>query len=92
MHCYHLKQKEMITCKSFLERAIASACTISTLSRRRYDTIKTVHIKNKRVGFIFRSIQLAILGYIVGYAIVLQKGYQDTDAARSSVISKVWLW
>jgi hypothetical protein len=41
------------------------------------------------VGFIFRMLQLLILGYIIGYAIVAQKGYQEVDSARSSVISKV---
>ena len=57
--------------------------------RSRYDTLKTVHIKSKRVGFIFPALQLVILGYIIGYAIVAQKGYQEVDSARSSVISKV---
>ena len=57
--------------------------------RSRYDMLKTVHIKSKRVGFIFRALQLVILGYIIGYAIVAQKGYQEVDSARSSVISKV---
>jgi len=34
-----------------------------------YDTIKTVNIKSMRVGLIFRSLQLIILTYIVGYSI-----------------------
>eukprot|EP00045_Choanoeca_perplexa_P015391 m.192992 g.192992 ORF g.192992 m.192992 type:complete len:448 (-) comp16971_c0_seq4:56-1399(-) len=54
-----------------------------------YDTLKTVHIKSKRVGMIFRLLQLAILGYVVGYGIVYQKGYQERDSAVSSVTSKV---
>eukprot|EP00730_Choanoeca_flexa_P002508 TRINITY_DN11075_c0_g1_i4.p2 TRINITY_DN11075_c0_g1~~TRINITY_DN11075_c0_g1_i4.p2 ORF type:complete len:445 (+),score=92.90 TRINITY_DN11075_c0_g1_i4:2855-4189(+) len=54
-----------------------------------YDTLKTVHIKSKRVGLIFRLLQLIILGYVVGYGIIYQKGYQEHDTAVSSVTSKV---
>ena len=32
-----------------------------------YETIKIVTIKNKKVGFLHRFIQLAILGYVIGY-------------------------
>lgn len=32
-----------------------------------YETIKIVTIKNKKVGFLHRIIQLGILGYVVGY-------------------------
>ena len=32
-----------------------------------YETIKIVTIKNKKVGFLHRLIQLAILGYVIGY-------------------------
>ena len=31
-----------------------------------YDTPKIVHIKSKKVGFVNRLIQLAILAYILG--------------------------
>lgn len=30
-----------------------------------YDTAKIVHIKNKKVGFMNRLIQVAIIGYII---------------------------
>jgi P2X purinoceptor 4 len=42
-----------------------------------------------QVGLIFRLLQLAIIGYVIGYAIVYQKGYQERDTAVSSVITKV---
>jgi hypothetical protein len=32
-----------------------------------YDTSKIVHIKNKKVGFVNRFIQLLIIGYVIGY-------------------------
>ena len=32
-----------------------------------YETIKIVTIKNKKVGFLHRIIQLAILGYVIGF-------------------------
>ena len=32
-----------------------------------YETIKIVTIKNKKVGFLHRFIQLGILGYVIGY-------------------------
>ncbi|XP_077987816.1 P2X purinoceptor 4-like [Glandiceps talaboti] len=54
-----------------------------------YDTPKIVHIKSKKVGAINRLIQLAIIGYIFGYVIVYQKGYQDFDDVVSSVTTKV---
>jgi hypothetical protein len=37
---------------------------------------------------IFRLLQLIILGYVVGYGIIYQKGYQERDSAVSSVTSK----
>ncbi|XP_077995539.1 P2X purinoceptor 4-like isoform X3 [Glandiceps talaboti] len=54
-----------------------------------YDTPKIVHIKSKKVGFINRIIQLAIITYIVGWVIVYKKGYQDFDDVVSTVTTKV---
>ncbi|EGD83495.1 P2X purinoceptor [Salpingoeca rosetta] len=65
------------------------SCTQAALSVLEYDTLKTVHIKSKKVGLIFRILQLVILGYIIGYAIIWQKGYQAADQAVSTVYSKV---
>ena len=31
-----------------------------------YDTPKYVHIKNKKIGIIYRLVQLAILAYVIG--------------------------
>ncbi|XP_062503812.1 P2X purinoceptor 4-like [Corticium candelabrum] len=54
-----------------------------------YDTVKLVHIRNQKIGFVYRLVQLAIVGYILGYVIVYQKGYQDTDLVVSSVTTKM---
>jgi len=34
-----------------------------------YDTVKIVHVTNKKVGVIKRLIQLGVLAYILGYGI-----------------------
>lgn len=54
-----------------------------------YDTPKIVHITNKKVGVINRLCQLVIIGYIVGYVIVYQKGYQEFDDVVSGTTTKV---
>lgn len=54
-----------------------------------YDSPKIVHITNKKVGAINRICQLIIIGYIVGYVIVFQKGYQEFDAVVSGTTTKV---
>ncbi|ELU13670.1 hypothetical protein CAPTEDRAFT_169132 [Capitella teleta] len=54
-----------------------------------YDTPKIVHIRSKKVGVINRLIQIVILTYIIGYAIVYQKGYQDFENVESAATIKV---
>ncbi|XP_061197439.1 P2X purinoceptor 4-like [Saccostrea echinata] len=54
-----------------------------------YDTPRIVHIKSKKVGVINRFIQLCIIGYVIGYAIIFKKGYQDFDNVQSVVTTKV---
>ncbi|TSQ46638.1 P2X purinoceptor 5 [Bagarius yarrelli] len=69
-------------------------------------TEKYVIAKNKKVGVLYRLIQLSIIGYIIGWVFVIKKGYQETEESlQSSVITKVkgvaltnttdfgpWLW
>lgn len=46
--------------------------------------------KNKKVGILYRLIQLTIIGYIIGWVFVSKKGYQETDESiQSSVITKL---
>ncbi|XP_053562074.1 P2X purinoceptor 5 isoform X2 [Bombina bombina] len=55
-----------------------------------YKTEKYVIAKNKKVGILFRIVQLSILAYLVGWVFVVKKGYQDTDTSvQSSVITKL---
>lgn len=54
-----------------------------------YDTLKVVHISNKKIGVLNRIIQLVILGYIVGYVIVYQKGYQQFSSFNTATTTKL---
>ncbi|GIY32563.1 p2X purinoceptor 4 [Caerostris darwini] len=54
-----------------------------------YYTPKIVLIKNIKVGILNRFVQLAIICYIIGYAIIYNKGYQDFSPIESSVTTKV---
>ncbi|XP_052800666.1 P2X purinoceptor 4-like isoform X2 [Mya arenaria] len=54
-----------------------------------YDTPRIVHIRSKKVGFINRFIQLCIIGYIIGYAIIFQKGYQEFDNVQGAITTKL---
>ncbi|XP_050177939.1 P2X purinoceptor 5 isoform X2 [Myiozetetes cayanensis] len=55
-----------------------------------YKTEKYVIAKNKKVGVLYRVVQLSVLAYLVGWVFVVKKGYQDTDTSlQSSVITKL---
>ncbi|XP_039177356.1 P2X purinoceptor 5 [Crotalus tigris] len=55
-----------------------------------YKTEKYVIAKNKKVGILYRVVQLSILIYIVGWVFIVKKGYQEVDTSiQSSVITKV---
>ncbi|XP_034557387.1 P2X purinoceptor 5-like [Notolabrus celidotus] len=55
-----------------------------------YKTEKFIVAKNKRVGVLYRLIQLSVIGYIIGWVFLSKKGYQETDEAiQSSVITKL---
>ncbi|XP_062408444.1 P2X purinoceptor 5-like [Sardina pilchardus] len=60
------------------------------LSAFDYKTAKYVVAENKRVGVLFRVVQLSIIGYLIGWVFVTKKGYQATEESiQSSVITKV---
>ncbi|XP_028400560.1 P2X purinoceptor 4-like isoform X1 [Dendronephthya gigantea] len=65
------------------------ACSSFAAAVLEYDTNKIVHIKSKKVGLINRIIQLAIIGYVIGYVIIYEKGYQSFDVGLSSVTTKL---
>lgn len=54
-----------------------------------YETPKIVHIRSRAVGVLSRLVQLAILGYIIGYVLVYKKGYQEFSDVESSATTKV---
>ncbi|XP_061916002.1 P2X purinoceptor 5-like isoform X1 [Entelurus aequoreus] len=55
-----------------------------------YRTPKFIVAKNKKVGILYRLIQLSIIGYLIGWVFLRKKGYQETDEAiQSSVITKL---
>ncbi|XP_065594888.1 P2X purinoceptor 6 isoform X1 [Cyrtonyx montezumae] len=55
-----------------------------------YKTEKFALTRNRRVGLLHRLLQLAVLGYVLGWVLVVRRGYQDTDAApHVSVVTKL---
>ena len=54
-----------------------------------YNTIKTVRVKNKKVGAVFRIMQIAIILYVLVVAIYLEKGYQGYDYATAYTSTKL---
>ncbi|XP_020929606.1 P2X purinoceptor 2 isoform X3 [Sus scrofa] len=58
-----------------------------------YETPKVIVVKNRRLGIVYRTVQLLILLYFVcphRYVFIVQKSYQDSETGpESSVITKV---
>ncbi|KAM3616300.1 uncharacterized protein V6R79_015751 [Siganus canaliculatus] len=64
-----------------------AACFLSFFD---YKTEKYIVAENKRVGVLYRLIQLSIIGYLIGWVFLTKKAYQETDEAiQSSVITKL---
>uniref|UniRef100_F6S8X7 P2X purinoceptor n=1 Tax=Equus caballus TaxID=9796 RepID=F6S8X7_HORSE len=54
-----------------------------------YDTPRMVLVRNKKVGVVFRLIQLVVLVYVIGWVFVYEKGYQTSSSLISSVSVKL---
>ncbi|KAM7018312.1 P2X purinoceptor 4a-like [Tautogolabrus adspersus] len=54
-----------------------------------YETNKTLVVTSLGVGCFFRLGQLAVILYAVGYVLMVQKAYQQTDTVMSTVTTKV---
>ncbi|KAF6771114.1 hypothetical protein AHF37_09084 [Paragonimus kellicotti] len=54
-----------------------------------FEMPKVVHIRNPRLGLLFRSVQISILTYFVTFVIWWNKGYQSFDRSISGVAAKV---
>uniref|UniRef100_A0A3B4ASL6 P2X purinoceptor n=1 Tax=Periophthalmus magnuspinnatus TaxID=409849 RepID=A0A3B4ASL6_9GOBI len=73
------------------DSGMAGSCSKARfLSLCDYKTEKYIVAKNKKVGVLYRLIQLTIIGYIIGWVFLSKKGYQETDESiQSSVITKL---
>ncbi|XP_040903006.1 P2X purinoceptor 5-like isoform X2 [Toxotes jaculatrix] len=55
-----------------------------------YKTQKYYVTKNRKVGVLYRVIQLSIIGYLIGWVFLSKKGYQETDESiQSTVLTKL---
>ncbi|XP_041575423.1 P2X purinoceptor 6 isoform X7 [Taeniopygia guttata] len=55
-----------------------------------YKTAKFSLTRNRRVGLLHRLLQLGALGYLLGWVLLLRKGYQERDTApRVALVTKV---
>ncbi|KAK2816284.1 hypothetical protein Q7C36_022555 [Tachysurus vachellii] len=69
---------------------MAARCRQRIYALFEYKTEKFFIAKNKKVGLVFRLIQLAVLGYLIGWVFIWKKGYQEREEAiQSSVYTKL---
>ncbi|XP_059371140.1 purinergic receptor P2X, ligand-gated ion channel, 8 isoform X2 [Carassius carassius] len=55
-----------------------------------YTTVKYVDTHNRKIGLLYRIFQLTIMGYLIGWVFLKNKGYQvKDDTIESSVVTKV---
>uniref|UniRef100_A0A2K5RRS1 P2X purinoceptor n=1 Tax=Cebus imitator TaxID=2715852 RepID=A0A2K5RRS1_CEBIM len=55
-----------------------------------YETPKVIVVRNRRLGVLYRAVQLLILLYFVWYVFIVQKSYQESETGpESSIITKV---
>jgi len=54
-----------------------------------YETPRYVKVHNPLVGLVLRSSQALIISYIVGWALLHERGYQESAVVESSFITKV---
>lgn len=51
--------------------------------------MKTVRLRSKKIGVFYRLVQLLIVSYVVGYAIIYRRGYQLLSDARGTTTTKL---
>uniref|UniRef100_A0A8C7CVA6 P2X purinoceptor n=1 Tax=Oncorhynchus kisutch TaxID=8019 RepID=A0A8C7CVA6_ONCKI len=67
-----------------------SKVILNVLSYLDYKTGKFIIVGSKRVGSLYRVIQLSIIGYLVGYVFLSKKSYQTKEESiQSTVMTKL---
>lgn len=54
-----------------------------------YNTSKVVNIRSKSIGLLNRLVQLAVVGYIIGWVMIYKAGYQQVDRGIAGTTTKV---
>ena len=54
-----------------------------------YETPRYVKVHNPLLGLVLRTSQTIIISYIVGWALIHERGYQESSPVESSFITKV---
>lgn len=54
-----------------------------------YSSVRYVLVNDARLGLIFRSLQLLVIGYVVGYSIIAQQAYQKYDPVHGTATIKI---
>lgn len=54
-----------------------------------YSTARSAQINSYSVGIIYRIAQFIVLSYIIGYELIMNKGYQKFESVSSVVTTKV---
>jgi len=54
-----------------------------------YKSIRFIQVKNKKLAFIYYSLLLLVLAYVVGYTVIAQKGYQIADEVAGTTGVKI---
>ncbi len=55
-----------------------------------YKSIRFINVKNKKLACVYYTLLVTVLGYVIGYTIIAEKGYQahDEDADTTGVTLK----
>mmetsp|Transcript_17697 Transcript_17697/g.27875 ORF Transcript_17697/g.27875 Transcript_17697/m.27875 type:complete len:389 (-) Transcript_17697:220-1386(-) len=54
-----------------------------------YKSVRFIQVKNKKLAAIYYTVLLAVLGYVIGFTIIAQKGYQQADEVAGTVGVKI---
>ena len=72
--------------KLLLIRSGAQSVLLSIFT---YSTVRSATIQSLGVGIVYRSVQIIMLCYIIGFDIIKNRGYQQLDTVSSVITTKV---